>query len=244
MDQEQLLEILSVAADAVAGALAKVDDWGLTDTRPGQYHLDVFADGAALEVLHRAGLAVMSEESGRTGGDQPIMVVLDPVDGSTNASRGIPWYATSMCALDAEGPLAALVVNQATGARYTATRGGGAWRDGQAICPTSTTRLGSSLVGLAGYPRRHLGWAQFRAFGASALELCAVADGQLDAFCVPPGGRIFGWDYLGGMMVCREAGAVVAELNDAELVVRDGTERRPLAAATPQLLSELKASLV
>ena len=47
----------------------------------------------------------------------PITVVLDPVDGSTNCSRGISYWATSICALDADGPLAALVVNQATGSR-------------------------------------------------------------------------------------------------------------------------------
>ena len=50
---------------------------------------------------------------------------VDPVDGSTNCSRGIPYWGISLCALDADGPLCAFVENGATGARYTAVRGTG-----------------------------------------------------------------------------------------------------------------------
>ena len=80
--------------------------------------------------------------------------MLDPVDGSTNASRRIPWFATSICVLDDDGPLAALVVNQANGTTYEAARGGGARRDGQAIAPSSRETLGRSLIGLSGLPAR------------------------------------------------------------------------------------------
>lgn len=243
MNDLTLLEVLNAAADAVAGALSELEDWGPAGTHPGQYRCDLAADDAALAVLHRAGLAVMSEESGRTGGEQPVLVVLDPVDGSTNAQRGLPWFATSLCALDEDGVWAALVVNHPIERRYSAVRGAGALRDGEPIHPTSCARLDAALVGVGGLPARHPGWAQFRALGASALELCAVADGQLDGFCVPAGERIFGWDYLGGMLICQEAGAVVTDLDGSELVTRDGAARRPLAAATPQLLEELWAAL-
>lgn len=243
MNDETLLEVLSDAADAVASALSKLDDWSLANTRPGQYRSDIVADEAAVGVLQRAGLTVLSEESGRSAGDGSILVVLDPVDGSTNASRGIPWFATSLCALDDDGLRAALVVNQSSGTRYSAARGDGARRDGSPISPTSCKSLSSAVVGITGFPSRSLGWAQFRALGASALELCAVADGQLDAFCVPSGGRIFGWDYLGGILVCLEAGASIGELDHAELLMRDGSARRPIAAATPALLGELRAAL-
>ena len=63
------------------------------------------------------------------------------------------------------------------------------------------------MVGLSGYPPRRLGWKQFRALGAIALDLCAVAGGRLDAYvdCSPSAHGP--WDYLGGLLVCREAGA-------------------------------------
>jgi myo-inositol-1(or 4)-monophosphatase len=171
-------------------------------------------------------------------------VVLDPVDGSTNASRGVPWYATSLCALDAEGPLAAVVVNQASGVRYEALRGGGARKDGIAIRPSACTTLASAIVGLSGYPPRHLGWAQYRALGAAALDLCAVAEGVLDGFAVVGRSSLGSWDYLGGMLVCIEAGASIVDLDGRELVTREhGDRRAPLAAATASLLADLEASV-
>jgi fructose-1,6-bisphosphatase/inositol monophosphatase family enzyme len=98
-----LLEVLDAAAGAVRTALDDLSDWGLADTRPGQYQSDLAADTAAVEVLVGAGLGVLSEESGLTEGDRDLLAVLDPVDGSTNASRGLPWFATSVCVLDGEG---------------------------------------------------------------------------------------------------------------------------------------------
>ena len=71
----------------------------------------------------------MHERAGAT-----VTVVLDPVDGSTNCSRGISYWAISICALDADGALAALVVNQATRRAHDgAVRGRGAYRDGVAL---------------------------------------------------------------------------------------------------------------
>lgn len=239
MDDGKLLDVLHEAADAVAAALAELGDWGPSGARPGQYRSDVVADHAAREVLHGAGVAVMSEESGRSGAEGPILVVLDPLDGSTNAWHRIPWYGTSLCALDPDGARAAVVVNLASGTRYEALRGGGARRDGARIRPSSCGEMAHAIVGLAGFPSRHLGWAQFRALGASSLEMCAVAEGMLDGFVVPDEYRIFGWDYLGGMLVCTEAGAVVAERDQADLVTRDGSPRKPVAAATPQLLDDI-----
>src|SRR5580658_4869117 len=108
---------------AVRGALDVLEDWGPSGGKPGQYRLDLAADGAALPVLHGAGLAVLSEESGTTGDAGDLLAVIDPIDGSTNAHRGIPFYSTSICILDAEGPRVGLVVNQASGVRYAAVRG-------------------------------------------------------------------------------------------------------------------------
>jgi fructose-1,6-bisphosphatase/inositol monophosphatase family enzyme len=241
----ELLQVLGEAADAVAGSLGGLDDWGLAGTRPGQYRSDLVADAAAVRVLTDAGLGVLSEESGLSAdaSHRPLLAVLDPVDGSTNASRRIPWFATSICVLDDDGPLAALVVNQATGVRYDAVRGGGARRDGAAIVPSRAESLGRSLIALSGYPPRYLGWRQFRSLGAAALDLCAVADGTLDGYLDCMQDAHAGWDYLGGMLVCREAGAPVADAKGRDLVVRDDSARRtPVAAGTPALFEELLAA--
>ena len=235
-----LLSALHDAATAVRTALDSLDDWGTAGTRPGQYRSDLAADEAAVASLVRAGLGVMSEESGEHATDREVVVVLDPVDGSTNASRELPWYATSLCAVDADGARAALVVDQASGARYEAVRGGGARVDGRPLTPSSCAELQDAIVGLSGYPPRHLGWKQVRALGAIALDLGAVASGRLDAYidCTPSAHGP--WDYLGGLLVCREAGALVVDAEGRELVTTGHTARRtPVAAGTPSLLDQV-----
>ncbi len=238
-----MLAKLSAAAYAVARAVAGVEDWSLPGDRPGQYRIDVVADAAALDVLIEAGFGVLSEESGLTEGDRPYLAVVDPIDGSTNASRGLRWYATSICVVDDAGPYAALVVNQARVSCYEAVRGHGATRDGRPIAPSKTTSLADAVVSVSGYPPRDLGWRQLRSFGAAALELCAVADGTLDAFVEWSHRGLGVWDYLGGMLICTESGAAIDDALGRDLVVRTPIDRRsPVAAASGSLLAELLAA--
>jgi fructose-1,6-bisphosphatase/inositol monophosphatase family enzyme len=236
---ESILSVLHEAATSVADSFEGLGDWGLAGTRHDQYRSDIVADEAALKVILRAGLGAMSEESGHHPGASDVVVVVDPVDGSTNASRGLPWWATSLCALDRAGPLAAVVVNQATGTRFEALRGGGARCDGREIHPTACESMGRAIVAFSGYPKRWLGWSQYRSLGAAALDLCAVACGQLDGFidCAPQ--SLAPWDYLGGLLVCREAGAYVTEAFGRDLFVSEhGARRTIVAAATDALLVE------
>ena len=243
MDDDTLLEVLHATATAIAGALGDLDDWGLAGTIDGQYRHDLAADAAGLAVLAEAGVGVLSEESGTQGLERDIVVVIDPVDGSTNASHGIPWFATSLCAVDADGPRVALVVNQASGVRFEAVRGGGARKDGVAIAPSGCGRLEDAIVAFSGYPDHHFGWNQYRCLGSAALDLCAVADGVLDGYAVVGGSQLGSWDYLGGMLICTEAGAVLAEASGKDLVTLSHTERRePFAAATPALLEAFLAA--
>lgn len=241
-----LLGVLDAGVHAVQEALRQSADLRRPGRRSGQYHLDLVADDAICEVLHRGGLDVMSEESGYTEAPatsrSSLLAVVDPVDGSTNASIGIPWFATSVCVLDDEGPLLALVVNLASGTRYDAARGGGARRDGLRIVPSACKDVRTAVVGVSGLPAGRPAWAQFRALGAAALDMCAVAEGVLDGYRVVGSSALSGWDYLGGLLVCKEAGAHVSELDGRELVVRDATPRRPVAASTRPLLDQLAAA--
>jgi fructose-1,6-bisphosphatase/inositol monophosphatase family enzyme len=237
------LELLDETAAAIAAVLGALDDWGLAGTRPGQYLSDLAADEAALAVLDAAGVGVLSEESGGHGRERPVTVVLDPLDGSTNASRGIPWFATSLCAVDAEGPLAALVINLASGGRFEAVRGGGARGDGRLLVPSTSRELSRSIVALSGLPPGWLGWSQYRALGAAALDLGAVAAGVVDAYIDCSKSAHGPWDYLGGLLVCQEAGAVVADAEGRDLVCLEHDARRtPIAAATPVLLEAAVAA--
>jgi myo-inositol-1(or 4)-monophosphatase len=242
----QLLALFDEAAASVEAALRPIagpERRARTD-RGGQYAIDVVADAAVLDVLGRAPVAVLSEESGWSGVEgAPVTVVVDPVDGSTNASRGIPYWATSLCAVDAEGPLAALVVNQATGVRTTAVRGEGAWRDGELVAPAKVERVQDALVALSGPPRTWLPWKQFRAFGSAALTLCDLAAGVIEGL-IDARSHHAPWDYLGGLLACSEAGAVVEDAPGRSLVdLEVDTLRQLIGAATPALLADLRRAV-
>lgn len=232
------LNLLHAVADAVAEAYGQVSDFGPSGLRDDQYSLDVVANDAALAVLRAAGVGVLSEESDFEPGSTGEVVIIDPIDGSTNASRGIRYFATALCLVDGDGAAAALVANQATGERYWAVRGGGAFLDGVPIAPTGCTDASVSIVGLNGLPPRALGYRQSRVLGAVALDLCHVAAGVFDGFVDCVGDEHGVWDYAASVLICREAGAYVQDLQGRELIELDPHMRRtPIAAATPELLA-------
>jgi len=240
---EEILDVLHRTADAVAGVLQANTDWSLSGQRATQYSVDLAADAAALAVLHGAGCAVLSEESQITGEWKPggLMVVMDPLDGSTNASKRVPWYATALCAIDGEGMRASLVVNQASGRdRYWASRGGGAFHNGIRLQVNLRNTLRDSVVGISGLPSFRPAWGQFRALGAAALDICLVATGALDGWIDFNSHGV--WDYLASVLVCQEAGVVVSEFQSRDLVVTQYAEKRtPLVASSRELLDELHA---
>jgi len=243
VDDSQVLDLFDLVVRDVQVALAGVEDWGFSGTKESQYHHDVAADEAAISRLLDAGVGVLSEETGLHEPDREVIVVVDPVDGSTNASHGLPWYATSLCAVR-DGELAAsLVVNLATGTTYRARRGAGATRDGHTISSRGrspgVTQLSDAIIACSGLPGSQVRWRQFRVLGACALDMCAVADGSLDAYF--DSGDAHGvWDYLGATLVCQEAGLLPIDVFDRDLLVLDPKARRaPLVAATAELTAEV-----
>jgi fructose-1,6-bisphosphatase/inositol monophosphatase family enzyme len=245
VNPDELLECFAVAADAQRRALATLTgvERRARTQRKGQYHLDTIADAAVLPVLTGLPVRVLSEESGWNGdAGAEVTVVVDPVDGSTNCARGIPYWGISLCALDADGPWCAYVENGATGTRYTAVRGHGAWLDGERLAASEVTTIERAVVAIVGMPSRQPPWRQFRSLGSAALALCDVAAGSLDGFLDCTHDMHCPWDYLGGLLVCRESGAHVVDARDRDLVAVDPTTRRqPVAAGTSELLATLHA---
>ena len=209
---------------------------GLSGDRATQYHLDVAADDVARRVLVGAGYRVMSEESGVIG-EGAFTVVVDPIDGSTNCDRGIPFYSTSLAVVRDRELVAALVMNQATGTVFEAEKGSGARRDGEPIAPSGQTDIAHAIVGSSGYPSHSLGWSQNRSLGAASLEICLVADGSLDVYGVAQHSGLNVWDYLAGLLIVREAGASDADYHGEELVTTDDVLRHPVFAGSQELLT-------
>ncbi len=231
VDAAAVFELFDNVAAAVRGAL-DVADRSAAGERAGQYGLDLDADAAALAVLTAAPVDVLSEESGRHRRGFGVCVVVDPVDGSTNASRGLPVYATSLCACDASGPWVAAVTDLVRGVTYRAERGAGATRDGAPIRVADPVAAPDAIVAVNGWSAERPATAQSRALGCASLELCLVADGTLDGYVgFDPDGH-GAWDYLGGWLVLTEAGGVAIDRSGRDLFTTDHADRRTIVAAS------------
>ena len=234
------LDLLRRTADSVEAALATFDRWRDGGERPDQYALDQVADEAALGVLEAAGVGVLSEESGLRAGSGSETAIVDPVDGSTNASRGIPHYCISLCVVDGLAPVAGLVRHLVTGEEFTAVAGGGAQCNGSPIGPSGQTSGERAVIGVSGRPGPELPVWQVRVLGSAALDLCAVACGRLDAY-IDLNSNHGVWDYAAGILICDEASAWTGEAGGRELFHLSHSERRgPVAASTPELASLLE----
>ena len=234
------LELLRRTADAVVAALSEFDRWKGRGDRPDQYALDQVADAAALGVLEPAGVGILSEESGFRLGRLSETVIVDPVDGSTNASRRIPHYCISLCVVDGQIPLAGLVRHLVSGEEFTAVAGEGAYLDGHPITPSGASGAAEAIVGVSGRPGVDLPAWQVRVLGSAALDLCAVACGRLDAY-IDLNANHGVWDYAAGVLICAEAGAYVTETSGRELFhLEHGRRLGPMAASTPEYAAVLR----
>lgn len=169
------------------------------------------------------GSAVLGEElTPGTSPDAGITFIVDPLDGTTNFLHGYPAYAVSIGAV-ADGVLTAgAVLDVLHDELFTATRGGGAFRNGARIAVSFIQEPARALVG-TGFPFKRLALLsayqeQFarilsatsgvRRAGSAALDLCAVACGRLDAFWEL---QLAPWDMAAGMLIVREAGGRVTD---------------------------------
>ena len=180
--------------------------------------LDSEAQQAIRETLIDAGLPVrvVSEEGDYEIGEHGPVLVVDPIDGTTNLARGIPFACTSM-ALSAtsrmSGVTLGLIKDLYSGDIYRAERNKGAWRAGKHITPSKSKLVKEALISLdiskgsSGERVRQLiaSAGHLRQMGSSALALCHLASGIVDAY-VDVRGKLRITDVAAGLLILREAG--------------------------------------
>jgi myo-inositol-1(or 4)-monophosphatase len=189
--------------------------------------VDLAAEKAIVETLLKHGISftLVSEESGiKVFGATPsdYFVTADPVDGTTNFTRGLPFYCSSIAV--SRKPMlsdvfAGMVADLVHGVTYTALKGQGSYRDGEKITTSAVTSMEEAVIGLdlntdkvkEVLPQltdlievtKHI-----RHFGANALELCYVAEGLTDGF-IDLRGKIRTTDIAAGFLIIHEAGGIV-----------------------------------
>lgn len=188
--------------------------------------IDQVAEDVVVEFLHENALCslLISEEAGKIrfdGGKGTIF--LDPVDGTFNAVAGIPFYALSIAYAENGVVTKGFVRNLATGETFTAEKGKSAFLNGKKLRVSDVALLDTCAISV--YGRKfdptcvmHLGQKirRWRLLGASALELCYVGAGRIDAF-IDLRGTLRVTDAASGMLVCTEAGGIVTDLEGAAI---------------------------
>jgi myo-inositol-1(or 4)-monophosphatase len=225
--------------------------------------IDLAAEKALIDCLgkHEVSCTLVSEEAGtkKIGfGSDECYVVTDPVDGTTNAVRGVPFSANviavsrSQWLRDIE---TAIVTDIIHGITYTAQKNKGAFKNGEKIKTSETSDLEEALIGVdlntfkieelvtkleALFKRgKH-----FRHFGANALDICYVADGSTDAF-IDIRGKLRVTDMAASYLILREAGGIMVSPEGEELnVPLEPTQRLSfIAAANSRIYEAIREAL-
>ncbi|MDG6925631.1 MAG: hypothetical protein JRN09_03665 [Nitrososphaerota archaeon] len=187
--------------------------------------VDKEAEEEIIEVVGQKGdVRLVAEEKGESGPkDARWTVVIDPIDGSSNFSRQIPFYCTSIAVLEGDtldDASHAIVRNLVSGDVYYAEAAGYATKNGSEIHSSRVTELREAMVGvdlsktslaiveslnpLISSVRRQLH------FGANALETCFLAEGKIDGFA-DVRGKIRVMDMAAAYLIGRQAGAVFSD---------------------------------
>lgn len=189
--------------------------------------IDLIAEKTILNTIreHDISFTFISEESGiaKFGKNpQDHYVTTDPIDGTTNLTRGIPFYATSIV-VSTEPTLntihTALVSDLFHNTTYTAQKAKGAYCNEEKIKPSRKTSLEDAVIGLDlnTYKIQEIAprltnliqkTKHIRHLGANALELCYVADGKTDAF-IDIRGKLRTTDMAAAWLIIKEARAEI-----------------------------------
>lgn len=197
---------------------------------------DLACENTLYEELSKArpGYGFLLEERGIVEGDDKThRWIIDPIDGTTNFLHGIPIFAISIC-LEREGePVAALVYNPAMNEYFTAEKGKGCFLNDKR-CRIAARKHLSDAVIVCGIPHRGKPGhdiflkeeaimmkevAGMRRSGSAALDLAWVAAGRFDGYWERD---IQPWDMAAGILLVREAGGHVTDLDDRDNMLDTG----------------------
>jgi myo-inositol-1(or 4)-monophosphatase len=191
-------------------------------------------------------------EEGTTGDpDADHAWYVDPLDGTTNFSHGLPFYCVSVALREFGRTVAGAVYDPVRDELFAASAGAGATLNGAPLRVSEVARLDRALVvaqaqtvvpaeirAYANLVERLMSVAGgVRSLGSPALTLCAIAAGRLDAYCEY---TMDAWDILAGQLILREAGGTLTLFDGRP---HETTERADVIASNGHIHAELSNAL-
>ena len=196
---------------------------------------------------------LISEEVGEIsfGSNSSDYIILDPIDGSTNATNGIPFFCVSIAHYDEKnsGNLKnAVIYNWITGDIYKATKNLGAWKNKDKIFCSNRKNLGEAVVAYDVDPSNFtddclnlkkiaLNCNKMRHMGSAALELALVAEGAFDAY-IDLRKKLRIVDFAAGSLLVQEAGGEIFNELGKKINIPLKVTSRSSVCASNSLLSE------
>ena len=256
---EDLLKTLADIADAVTSAVRLIPtleergkdiEMGADGTPTSE--IDKVAENTVLDYIVRNGvpLNVLSEEIGFVDYGFDEVLVLDPIDGSSNAAAGVPVFTISMgVGKDTlSGIHTAYLRNITTGESVWAQKGKGAFKDGRRlhVRKPDMDRLFMMIYLGSASTQRAFNLAHrvksCREYGCASIEMSLVAEGQADGYFYEPqhskrGIRVI--DIAASYLILLEAGGMITDLDGKPFDMRlDLSERSAfIAASCPEVLA-------
>lgn len=232
MEIETLVEIGVEIRDVISSFIEKNEDYGeMLVQRPKDItrKMDMAAENALDAALLARGLSarIISEELGdRVVGNHPdFMLVVDPIDGSTNATCGIPFFCTSLAYTDKTeiatfDDISMAVICDINGNTYCAEKGKGAFLNEKQLAGKKRGTRPKPVVSVYSYgvPYVPEGLIELersiivRALGSIALDMCYVADGTLDGL-IDTRGLVSGYDIMASALILKESAGLLTDLN-------------------------------
>lgn len=244
------------AGRALARDFGEVEHLQVSKKGPADFVTN--ADHKAEKIIYdalskaRPGYGFLMEESGVVEGtDKSNRFIIDPLDGTLNFLHGQPHFAVSI-ALEREGELfSGVVYDVIKNEIFWAEKGRGAWLDQRKLIVAARRKLGAAVIATGtpwmgkGEAAHETFWAELasltpvtagiRRYGSAALDLAYVAAGRFDGFWER---GLRPWDIAAGIVIVREAGGYVSELDGGDLL-----ETGNILASNEALMPELESRL-
>jgi fructose-1,6-bisphosphatase/inositol monophosphatase family enzyme len=186
---------------------------------------DLACEAAALDLLRAEfpNIPILSEETAATveDWDKGWLWVIDPIDGTSNFSRGIPTFAFNIALCHDGEPVLGITQQPVTATEFFAVKGGGLTVNGVATRISEAATLADALTGFGlgyEYDRAKLmltllndlwpGVTTFQNIGSAALGLAYAASGRFDIYIHS---NLYPWDMAPGIIQVREAGGLVLD---------------------------------